>query len=288
MRAACPAPPFHTSSPAGRHKGHSLAVAVAGGSRGIQGAQRVQVGGRLGSAAARAAAAAVGGIGGLRRQLAQAHVLDARQAVQLALQRAVLADVLQVAAAHGAEGRAHRALGRPRLRAAAQEDDLRAVDGVACWGRRTVGMRAAELGHRRGPGAASAALSWRQPAALAPALLLPHTLTLDAGDVGIARDVGHLHHIVIAGSPHLQGLGRRSASCAGRGRRHASSPAQCAGRGAVFGSGASLRVGRGRAGRHRVAPTPSRPPWPSRSKTAPSSPGARIARTLQHCAPACL
>lgn len=112
---------------------HSHAVAIASGVERIGNCtlRLRQVGGRAGRAAATAAAAVrVSGRG--RGQRAQADVLHPRRCVQLALQRAEEADVLQVPAAHGAEGGAHGALGRARLRAAPQEDDLAGVDGVAC------------------------------------------------------------------------------------------------------------------------------------------------------------
>lgn len=90
----------------------SHAVAVAGG---VGAAHRalhpmVQVRGRAGSARAAAAAAVAaavaaerGAVGRRCLQRAKANVLDASLSVQLALQGAVVADVLQVAAANGAE-----------------------------------------------------------------------------------------------------------------------------------------------------------------------------------------
>jgi hypothetical protein len=57
-------------------------------------------------------------------------VLDASLTIELALQRAELADVLQVSRADGALGGADCALWRPRLGAPAEEDDLGAVDDV--------------------------------------------------------------------------------------------------------------------------------------------------------------
>ena len=112
-------------------------------------AQQLKVGGGVGLVGGAAAAAAVrpglrlaaAAAAGLQGTLAQRHMAHARQAVQLALQRAVETDVLQVPAAHGAQAGADGALGGAQLRPAAEEDDLGAVDGVACgawegrWGR---------------------------------------------------------------------------------------------------------------------------------------------------------